>query len=761
MNIKKLKKYSLIALLSLLGLWVLTIALVYFLVDIEKLKNIAIEKVNQNTNAELSIGELKLKVFPKIYFELQNINLKSSKAFDRKNLFSSKSAKLSFNPIMLLFGKSNLKLSIINPNIDVYSNGLVNNLQDIVTPSKEEETTESKNPIDFIFFTSALFEIKSAVINYTAPDSKISLNDFNLTFKISPASRTLILDVNTPVKYLKDTMSVDGPIFFNLISKISGPNSAKLNANLDASKLEIKNPAFKKEAGKKLSIKLLATSNLKDTIDIKTFDLFLIDKILSANGTITDFKNPKIDFKANINKYDIKNFASLSESVKAFKLSGLLDLDLQINGTLPSLENPKNNLKIDAKTDISKLSLDNEMDKLTDADIKTIFDLNFNSNPIFNFNLSFNDAKETNNLTINAGNTKNSKNLLIDIKSSNLNLNSYLKENKNTKLDTKTKAEKTNDSKVETPDFAVLTKEQVLTIKEMFADKSVKLNAKLDAIAYTNIEIKNFIVDGLFNSSELGFNKLNLEILKGTFTSAFKTKLTNIPSFEGKLSLSGLDVKNITSVFMPKITDAVEGKIASKLSFKTSGYMMSSIKKNLLADGDFSFKNFTYKGEDLNALIKENLGDKVSDFSEKQLLGTKPGWETIEGVYNIKDEKINIIKLLAKESLYEATAKGWLSFNERMDMYIDFKLPYKNIPYEALKIKNTEQVLLPVHLEGPVNKPKFDTKYLLEFLANKIKDYEIQKLKSSVKKEATTKVKNEAKKAGKKAGKDILKKFGF
>lgn len=765
MFLKKLKKYSIITLGSLIALWLITIALVYFLVDVNKLKDLAVTKVNETTNAELSIGEVKLKIFPLVYFELNNVIIKSSKAFDRKELFTSEKAKLSFNPILLIFGKTIVKLSIINPIVNIISDGVLNNLQDIISPS-EEKTETASNPLNFIFFTDALFEIIDANLTYTAPNNLVNIDKLNLTLKIEPISKKINLSIKTPVAYKKEPMSIYGDLFFNLLLQIPNSNNAEIKMLLDANNLEIKNSSFKKDKGKNLKIEIGADTNLKDTINIKTFDIFLIEKLLSLSGTVKNFTDPIIDLKANINSYEIKNFISLLEALKTMNPEGVINSEITIKGNLPSKEktDKKNSLNIDLKLDLSKLGFKNDMIKLSDTEIKTLMNLNYNENPVFNFNFAFNDKKEANNLNFNAANSlKKDELIVVDIKSSKLNIDSYMKQKPALKDETK-KEEKASSKEKEPLDFPVLTKEQVLGFKKALEKYSIKLNSNLETIIFNTISIKNFIAEGLFNKDAISINKLNFKLFDGTFSSSFKTILNlEKPSFEGIFNLSKLEVKTLAKTMMPTSTGVLDGVISTKLNFKTFGYMMSNIKKNLIANGDFYFNNFRYDGSDLNKLISETVSDKVSGIS-KNLLGSKPGWETIQGEYKIKDEKINLIKTLAKENDYEANAKGWIGFNEYFDIFVDFKMPYKNIPYEALKIKNTEQSMLSVHLSGPILKPKFDTKYLLEFLFKKTKDYELQKIKGTVnkqienvKKESKTKVKEEAKKTGK----NLLKKFGF
>ena len=128
--------------------------------------------------------------------------------------------------------------------------------------------------------------------------------------------------------------------------------------------------------------------------------------------------------------------------------------------------------------------------------------------------------------------------------------------------------------------------------------------------------------------------------------------------------------------------------------------------------------------------LKEKLGN-LAPASDKKILGSNPGWETVQGTYNIKDGKINIEQFLAKQGEYDATGKGELTFNEYMDMFFDVSVPYKNIPYEGLKVDGKDKSKLSLHLTGPILKPKFDAGYFIKYVTDRTLDYETKKLKQA------------------------------
>jgi hypothetical protein len=209
-------------------------------------------------------------------------------------------------------------------------------------------------------------------------------------------------------------------------------------------------------------------------------------------------------------------------------------------------------------------------------------------------------------------------------------------------------------------------------------------------------------------------------LLKGNILGSFKVLLkSEKPFYDGKLNIKGLDVKDAAKVLMPNVGGVISGIISTNMDVNASGNMMSEIKKTASGKGDFSFNNFVYSAQDLNELISDKLKDKLGSLGNKKILGSNPGWETVQGSYTIKNQKINVEKLFAKEKEYESNGKGWLDFNEYMDMYVDLLLPYRNIPYEPLRDGTTDRSMITGPFTGPILKPKFDAGYLIVILPKK------------------------------------------
>jgi hypothetical protein len=168
--------------------------------------------------------------------------------------------------------------------------------------------------------------------------------------------------------------------------------------------------------------------------------------------------------------------------------------------------------------------------------------------------------------------------------------------------------------------------------------------------------------------------------------------------------------------------------------------------------------DFTFNKASLNGMLKEHL-KKISLLKDRVKLKGKTGWEELSGVYNIRDERINIVSMNAKEGAYHATGKGYLSFKEYADIYMDFYMPFNNLPYEAIKLPSGE-VMLPLHVIGPMLKPRLDFPYTAKYITKRTVEHETAKVKAAAKKAADKEVKKVTEKA-KEGLKKIFKGFKF
>ncbi|MCX6113563.1 MAG: AsmA family protein, partial [Proteobacteria bacterium] len=320
MIIKKLLRYSGLALAILFIFWIIGVAAVYFLVNVEDIKKFAVTKINENTTGELSLGEIKLKVFPLVHFEIKDIAFLSSPNFDKKEMFSCKNARLSFNVFTLIIGKPRITLRLDNPSLDFISDGKTNNINDAFATEKKKS---SQSALTYLFISRFIFKINDASLKYKTPKDFYEIKGLNLYLNVDPVSRDLDLNISTPIDYKKLDTVIKGDLGLNAKIKVASKESSEIKLNLDATKLLINTKSIEKKKGDALKIVVLAESDLKTSIKIKDLTVTLIEELLKTTGNLSITDPQKISLKIDFSKnYDFSNFRKLFKNLSDYKLSG-------------------------------------------------------------------------------------------------------------------------------------------------------------------------------------------------------------------------------------------------------------------------------------------------------------------------------------------------------------------------------------------------------------------------------------------------------
>ncbi|MFH1223696.1 MAG: AsmA family protein [Pseudomonadota bacterium] len=838
---KRFWRYFGLAAAIVFFLWVVALAVVYFLVDVDMIKKAAVKAVNENTNGELSLGEVKLKLFPMVHFEIGDLMYKSSQNFNRKTLFSSKQTNLSFGVFSLLMGKPNITLSLYDPAFNLISDGKINNIKDLVKPKAAGEGTAAvetkaeakaiadkksdKDALYYLFISRFTFKIKDAAVSYTSPKSKFDVKNVNLNLFIDPLVKTLDIELIAPV---------DGDVKLLAEIKPVGHDKLSVDATIDATKFNIRTKSFVKKSGVPLKIVLKGTADKKfTTVDVENFELTLVKQWLTGKGKLTglDGEAPNVNIELYSGTFDAANFAKVLPALDALhatggtttrlKLSGTaayMNLSADINATQASFSGEAFNKAAGVPLDVSasigtdtKSVLDIKNIKLVLVDdilgmsgsvsnfsSKTpVMDINLNylnidtkrfeglipaikknkiagklnakgkisgtmePIPAADLDIKYSDAATGS--SVSAKITSDKKTLTIDLSSASLDLNPYLppekivdrksgKKGGSAKGDSgaassgdstsgaDSSAKKGGILSAAAKDEDLLKKEDVEKLKDLLSKFDIKLRAKASEIKFRKYVLRNFITDSDLTSQKLSINKISFDTFGGNISSSMGVGLdVKNPTYNGKLSVKDLRFKDASGVVMPELTGVVDGIVSSNLDISASGYKYGDVQKTLTGNGNLVFNNFRYSSGELNTTINDKLQSSIGKFTKTgntKIFGSDPGWETVTATYTIKDQKILIEKLFAKDKEYEATGKGTMDFNNYIDFTFNAVVPYRNIPYEPLKVEGRDSSSLPLHLTGPAAKPKFHLEDLLAYLGEKAIRYETQKLKQKVEAEA-------------------------
>ncbi len=811
MKARRFLRYSGLALSILLAIWIVIIAAIYFLVDVNDVKKLAQKVVQENTKGELEIGEMRLKVFPMVYFEVDGLVFKASEKFNRETMFACKESKLSFNLFSLIFGKPSITLKLKSPDFNITSDGKTNSVTDVIITKEDSPKVDVSK---YLFISRIMFKIKDADLKYTAPSKLYTSKGLGMDLEVDPVLRNIDLETIIPMTAKEETLKANGQVAISLSAHLSLDKTANVDLNIDATKLEIKTTSFQKPKGVEMALKAKMEADKNNNIVINDAVMTLAGKFLQIKGKVLDYKaeNPEIDADISIKPSSIEKLAPLFTALKDSKVYGSMEANAKIKGNTAGAEvvfsldatdvdlngssftKPKGvpfKISLLGSTDMKSVDIKDlniilvkellslkgiisgfekpeiyfNIDAVTPTyDIRNLYKISpaiakkgiagtFNlkakaqgsvSKPIIDMNLKYEDGKNNLSLSVLSG-AKKPENITAKIYSSYVDLNKYLGDDK-TPIDKKQKAKKgkSNDktstaSSEASKNDPVVKKENIESIKKLIGKKTVNLSAKIDKVVFGEIDLSDFVLDSMVNEEAINISTISMNVIKSEIFAAFKMQLNEKrPAYSGKTGVKNLKATEAVDAFFPSLKGVVDGVLTSNMDFACSGYSINDMTKSLSGKGDFSFANFRYSAQNMNDLIQEKVGSNIQKLgvsANKITLKTNPGWEVVEGVFTIANEKINFEKFHGKDGEYEVNGKGFFTFDERMDMFLDFTVPYKNIPYEALKVEGKESSFLPVHLDGPAVKPRFDGPYTIKYLAERAFNYEKKKLEVAAKKE--------------------------
>lgn len=779
---RRVLRYFGLAVAIVLFLWIATLAALYFFVDVNQVKKIAVSYVNENTKGELGVGEVKLKLFPIVHFEVKDIVFKSSPDFQRKDLFRCDNAKLSFGIWSLIFGNPNISLGLEKPYVDfIVKDKDVNNVSDLMVKKeavnepadKKEETTKGKKKdnMSYLFMSRFTFDVNNAELKYTSPKAKYDVKELSFKLMIDPADKSIELKAGSPLDIKDKKFSVSGDWKTNVEVKPSRDDNFDVSVMFDATKLSYTSPSFVKPKGVPLKLELSAYGN--DTLlTIKKAVFTLFKPWLTITGKVAGLKEETSPLTLNISTspMDAGNIKKLLPALKDYELSGSIEsklavsgaiqkflLDMELDATTVKMKNKDFNkisgapLKVKMIATKSKENVDLQLLKLWFID--NIIEANGkitnleNEFPNLQMNLKYSNTTTKSDLAAKVSNSpKNASSFVVDATSSRFDLNGFMSTD-NKKGSSKKAAKSSEPAKPMDKKKELVTKEQIKSLNELLAKYSLAMNLKANKVIFKEFNFNNLIFQANASKGNFTVSKFNTETLGGKISSGL-TLIPNIskPSYSANFDASSLKVKDAVETLMPELKGVLDGILSGKISVSASGYTVGDVQKSLTGNGNFAFNNFVYSSKELNAALNQKLGEKLGKFAPaqgKNIFGGNPGWETVQGTFNIKDEKINIEKALAKEKEYLAEGKGNVDFNNYMDMDFMVTVPYKNLPYEPFKVDKKELSQLPIHLTGPVAKPKLDGAKLVQYFLDKTLANETKKLKEKANKEVE-KIKGQA-----------------
>ncbi len=269
-------KITLITLISVVALIIIAAVVAVNVIDPNDYKPEISKAVYQQTGRQLTIdGKMGWSLFPSVGLTLRNITFSNAAGFPATPMAQLQEADLSVKVVPLLFGRveiNTISLKGLQLNLMKNANG-VTNWQDLMQANKTPATTQtapaatstSKDKPMAIAIRNV--DIKNAGINWTDATSKNQLAIKNLNFNGEniAVGHPFTLQFDTQVQQGAKQYTISSNTTINIASDMNSASLDKLTIKLD-------------------------------------------DSTMTGNLSVTNFNNPAIQFKLNVDQLNVDKY---------------------------------------------------------------------------------------------------------------------------------------------------------------------------------------------------------------------------------------------------------------------------------------------------------------------------------------------------------------------------------------------------------------------------------------------------------------------
>lgn len=229
-------------LLSVFLTFVVVLAVLPFLINLNKFRPQIQEAVSSQLNAKVDFASAQLTILTGLGVELKEVSIENTdEQFKGTKLLHVQELDLNLELLPLLHKGLVGSIKIKSPEILIAQNGERNNLaslakKDSKTEEKQDQKGDGSNPLDGLLIKSLV--ISDANITYQdrtkgAASKPILIHNLNVNLKNLGFDKEMELDLSTSVSFEKDKVKVKGPLVLHVLS-----NTHMENANWDNTKFQ-------------------------------------------------------------------------------------------------------------------------------------------------------------------------------------------------------------------------------------------------------------------------------------------------------------------------------------------------------------------------------------------------------------------------------------------------------------------------------------------------------------------------------------------
>ncbi len=637
------------------------IAFIKFYITPERVKAFVVPAAESALNRKVDIGEISINIFEGI--GIKNFAIKE--ADNKSDFLKCDEFVLKFK-LLPLFAKQVVidEMKFVSPEIMVRRDrdGKFN-FEDI---GKKEITAEVK-PVEEGEANGAL-PISLLVDSIVISDARFSL-----------------VDLKKDLPDLKITTDINISIKSTGTSEISTRGSIALSLD----EIVMRGPEERLIKDLKAALDYDIRVNLETLdIEIEKADMEFQEIPISISGSVSSLKDsPELDLAVTLPRLEIakvQKAASPFITIDGLGLSGGLSVDMKLKGKPGKLDS----MKMDGDITLDKVGVSH-------GEINAQFDgkIEF-SKEVMDLKIAASVGRNKAELTGSVRNYFEDQDIKMDLYAKKL----YLDE----VIPVGAAGPGTPAGKGET------IKEKKAPQKEAEALK-LKLKAegtvRIDSAVYKGMTMSSFFMKYSFRDNKLVIPKMTANAGKGKFDLKSVLDLSK-PGYRYDLSsnLDSLHAEEVVNAFFPKAKDTVFGVLSFNLKLKGAGTLPESIKKNLVANGDFNIRN--------GKITDTEITKKLSGFLNIGELETIH-LRKASGKVDIKDRIAKLDSIFTSDDI-AMDPKGTIGLDETLDLAFDLKLSSRLTDKAMMKsniakfIKNDQGWgVIPLKISGTFSEPSY------------------------------------------------------
>ncbi|MDZ4677340.1 MAG: AsmA family protein [Oligoflexia bacterium] len=673
----------------LVGLFVLALVLVPLFVDANKFRPQIVKTVEDNLNADLELGNLKLSLWGGVNIQIEKLVLSEKGSQGKAIVFAMTDAKLKVPFSSILSGNPSVTLVVQKPQIRVVS-GLdgklnVSKLMKPAAPGSEAAKAQEQAKADAAAGKSSggsgalpvelSFNIVDGQVTYLdeKANTKTEITGFDfdlLRFGVNkPFNFKMKSNLNVQQMKeltLKGSFTLEGKAGIYMAS--NGFEKLDLDADADMTDLVVRYTTLMNKTDKvplKLGVTLTTTDkNLK----ITRGHLQIADAAVDSVGTIDNFDAPVVNMTLTGKNFNFEHWQQALAPLKDFDMKGGAEFNIKISG-------PVSKLVFDGKANVNNASLQAPgiVPRVTDMNAN----LNFTSDTAAISKASLKIGASDLSMD---GTIRNFSKpvIVVNVNSKLLDVDSMLPqktpEQKKADAAAAKQEEQAQQASGQTaPDAEKSASGPISVMKKNPTARAVDFTGRMKVakIIVNKAELTSLDTELTFKDLVMALKKASASAFGGNlnFNSTIDFRGVD-PTYSASGDVSALDINAAITNQMPVMKDTVLGKVYSKFAVNGSGLSKPKVKQSMKGNGNFRIEKGTWSA--LKAM--QGVGEKLKSIpGAKDKLGAvdiSGKFKQLKSDFTISDGKFNIVGMIAdmEEGNTGVNGNGFVDFDMNLSL---------------------------------------------------------------------------------------------